>query len=191
MDEELKTIIKDIQRFEIGELKRERGDFQFTDISKEIDNILSFVKDISQNEDFYTSLPDNLQQGLKSFLQKVFDVFNQIKNFNPAIPNPQDTRNSLAEQIRAIYRENFLLINQMDVYRLKTAGGQANLTNITKQAKQIVQDAQKNAGEVAELLKTAKKTTSKITLYEYMGVFHKASLKYLIISIIWLSIAVI
>lgn len=190
MDDSLKQVCNDILSYDENLLKRKQGDFQFTDVEKEIDGVMDFVRDLSQNEDFYNILPDTEQNSLRGRIQAVQNTFSQISNFAPAsIANPQDIRNALAEQVREIYRNLFSNIIQLEIFRLRSKGAQGKLANIITEAKNVVKDAKGAQQQIADLLDAAKKTTSQVSLYEYLGIFKKVSSKYKRIAYVWLGVS--
>lgn len=192
MDETLKNTIKDILEFRPDELKRSQADFQFTDIVKEIESLHEFVKDLSTNEEFFDYLPDVQRDDLKNKIQRIWDIFSQIKNFKPAdLPNPQEIRNSLAEQIKNLYRETFNLIEQLTLFSIKTTGSQATFTNLTQEAKNSLKEANQAKKEILELLAISKETTGQVAVNEYLGIFNKSATKYRRISFAWLGISII
>jgi len=191
MDDPLKEIIKSIIAFNTKELKREKGDFQFTDISAQIDRIWDFIKSLSENEEYFVILPTNQQDDLRSHINRINELFTQINNFKPSeVPNPQDIRNSLSQQIKDVYVPIFNYINQLDIYKLTTSGAQADLSNIKDEAKRALEEAKKAKQEIISITETAKKTVSKIPLYKYLGVFSKESEYHKRIAYIWLYITI-
>src|SRR3989338_1360644 len=161
MNEEIKTVIEKIISYKPQDLKREHGDFQFTDVSKEIDSICQFVNELNTNRSFIDELPDNLLNSLRNSLNNTERIFSQISTFKPQdLSNPQSVRDSFANQIKGSYNELYDHINKLDVFSLKNS-----------------------YSEIQNLLETSKKTASKIPLYEYLGVFSQAATRHKISAI--------
>ena len=184
MNEEIKTVIEKIISYKPQDLKREHGDFQFTDVSKEIDSICQFVNELNTNRSFIDELPDNLLNSLRNSLNNTERIFSQISTFKPQdLSNPQSVRDSFANQIKGSYNELYDHINKLDVFSLKTSGKQGVFSNLTKEAKQTLQAVKNSYSEIQNLLETSKKTASKIPLYEYLGVFSQAATRHKISAI--------
>jgi hypothetical protein len=198
MDDTLKEQIKNIIDFNTKDLKREKGDFQFTDVGIQIDRIWEFLKDFSENEDYFETIPVNQQNDLRTQISRINDVFTQIKNFSPSeIPNPQDVRNDLVNQIQDIYSLIFNNLNQLDVYKLTKSGVQADFSNIKDEAKRTLEEAKKTKKNITAISESVKKTASRVPLYKYLGVFasdsdrHKKIANKWLIATFLLSLAVI
>lgn len=192
MDQELIEILESITKLDPKKLKREKGDFQFTDISREIEAIISFAQNLSENVEYFKVLPDGQKQELKSQLVASRDILIQIDGFNPtAIPNPQEIRDQLAQQVIQTYQPLFNFINQFDIYLLKTVGSQAELSDIIKEAKRVLTETKKAKKEINDLVQTSKKTASKIPLYKYLGIFSEDSENHKNVARNWFIAAII
>ena len=174
MDETTTNNLNEFLGFNTSDLKREKGDFQFTDVSKEIDGLFSFGKDLQENPNFYNYLPELDQENVRNLITRINDIFKRIVSFKPSeTPNPQDTRNNWANEVKQAYKDSFNYIIFLDVFRSQAKGAQAKFSSLNTEAKRALQDIEKARGEALELVETLRKTTSKAPLYKYLGIYEK------------------
>ncbi len=171
--------ISTISELDPEALKRSGKDFQFTDIANEISNIILFYRNFNQNLDFYNSLPESSANSLVGETEQIFDVLNSINVFDPTkFTDPSDERNKLSNTIKTKYNALFPFINHLDVFRLVAPNAQAEFVNLTKEAKNALNDVKVAKRGIENLLKSSEVAAQKVGLKNYGGEFNRLSRDY-------------
>lgn len=178
MAQELAQSVGNILRLDTNKLKRESGDFQFTDVTFELEKLYLFTNDLRELPSYFESLPDDRKDALTNQLELIDHSLSQINEFRPQeISEPAVQRNTLAQQVKSAYAQLYPYVESLDVAKLKSAGSQATLSNITQEAKNALKQAQESKKELDKLVASTKTVAIDTSVEEYQGIFSEQANK--------------
>lgn len=180
---------------ELGDLsllKRDGKDFSFSDIHHLILETYNKLQQIIKNPEFWSLVPENVQNNSIDPFQNIANLAGQIKNFNPITGATQGTRDSIASQIRSYYSQLYdPVFVPLDTFLVKYSLSTGDIQNLSQEARNVLEEIQKQKIKGEDLLTAIQKTAAVGGTSKFAGIFSKEALKHSIIGYIWLTITIV
>ena len=188
MREELKEAVEKIKGFKPETLKRQGRDYEFTDVSTQIKSIYEAISQLENSDDWLSSLPPARLQGIKTGLETFANTVEAISNFSPSQPDPQTSRDSLADGIVGQYKDLYKsLIEPLKLDSVYRRSSGKSVKKIQDKAETDLSEIRKVKKEVDTLLESAKKATAQTGITAYSEVFEVQSKEHKKASWVWLA----
>ncbi|MDO8649867.1 MAG: hypothetical protein Q7K33_00960 [Candidatus Berkelbacteria bacterium] len=176
MDQTLTESLEKIVSYEPKKLKREYGDFQFTDVGSQIESLIHFASVVKESPDIFGKIPDSHKADFANQISQLAGLVEEINNFDPqTVQDPLAVRNQLADRLRNAYSGLFDYTRLYDFESLKNAVSLSTLTNLTDEARKTVKESREKNKQLEKILASAKSTTTVGAVDSYSGVFKKQS----------------
>jgi len=191
--EQLRNILEKFNAIgDLNALKRDGRDFSFSDIHHLLVETHKNLQEIIQNPDFWDLLPENIRNNSVNPFTQIEQLAEQIKNFNPAQGANQNTRDSIAQQVRNYYSELYNpVFLPLEVFRVKKALSAGNIQELSKEAQDTLIEIKKQKGQSQELIAAIKETAAVGGTTKFAGIFSEEAKRHKIAARWWLAVSTI
>lgn len=157
---------------DLSALKREGRDFDFSDVHHLLMETYNKLQQIIQNPDFWVLLPQNIKDSCYGPFGKIANLADQIRTFNPATGATQQTRDSIAEQIKSQYGQLYdSIFIPLDTHLLKQSLSSGNIQQLAKEAKNTLKEINTQKAKGEELLHAIQETAAVGGTSKFAGIF--------------------
>jgi len=189
--EEIKPILEKLNKANIADLERKGKDFSFSDVQNFIVIIFENIKILQEHSDFWTQLPEDKRNNIKSYLEHFLQYIEQIQNFNPTQGNPQSERDNIASHIRSNYNQFYEhLLPRLKLFILEKEVSSKKTEELVKQAEEAILAIQKQKEQGDEILKALRETSAITGVSKFAGVFGDQAKQNKKTANIWLGVSV-
>lgn len=142
-------------------LRADAPEYNFNEISPQVRTVLGALKELSQNYDFWSFLPEYHRSNMATKIAQVLAILDEIKDFNPEQDNAWSQRTSLVQRFNSEYRELYdYLIEKLHAYLGNRAYTKELDTDFGKQAKKELNEIRTIKADIDEVRQSVKDAAS-------------------------------
>lgn len=163
MPENVRDVLGFLNEVDVTELKREGKDITFEKIQRENEELIDICRFLYHEHELWERIPNQDKESIRELLERYRDLLNKILRFSAHVPNPNDEKTAIIQEINEIFHKLFyVLVIPVTIWRLvsKTDDGHFNkmmsnaeektteLNEISEEAKKILENIRNASGTV-------------------------------------------
>lgn len=142
-------------------LRADAPEYNFNEISPQVTSVISSLKELSYNYDFWSILPEKHRNDITQKITQILSIFDEIKSFNPQQDNAWSQRTGLVQRFNNEYRELYdNLIDKLHAYLGNKAYSKELDTDFGRQAKKELDQIRSIKTEIDEVHQSVKDAAS-------------------------------